>query len=50
MKLVVTLDQLKKVVEQSNLIKYPITFRSAKDFDKWVEYVTKNHPELYYNS
>ncbi|MFD0963233.1 hypothetical protein [Pseudofulvibacter geojedonensis] len=49
MKLIITLDQLKKVVHTSNKIKYPISFRSAKDFDKWVGHVQKAHPELYPN-
>ncbi|MFD0963219.1 hypothetical protein [Pseudofulvibacter geojedonensis] len=41
MKLILTLDQLKRVVHSSNEIKYPLTFRNVEDFDKWVQHVEK---------
>jgi len=51
MKIIITLEQLKRAVHTSNEIKYPITFKEgARDFDKWVNYMQNNHPELYHSS
>ena len=49
MKLIVTLEQLKRVVRDSNEIKLPLTFLSAEDFNKWIEHLERNHPELYHS-
>lgn len=40
-KLIITLEQLKTAIKQSNKVTYPIVFRSAEDFDEFVIFLEK---------